>query len=525
MVRRGNSSLYGGSDPCGSPYEPSDGRDGSPYGGDDPRRSSRRQPSSYPVGAGRTYESSRRPRTSDVRSAGERDCAREECRPRSGGPGRRNPKMSRRAFVAAAGGAAAAVLLGAVGITWFLNRAVACTVNGSPCEAPRGSKAADLIRRGYASPSAGNLVSIPDADGNVEVLEYGAGDSYVLTVNGQQVDPAAYRLAAGDVLEFADGPDVTEDAVQQSTEVAFKAQIPQDGAFLVKIGYVAQWGRKGVATVETGMVSGRTVNRGVTQEPQDFIIACAKHINPADGRKLVALTFDDGPDLTYTPQYLDILARYGAKATFFNLGSQIEIGSEYAALSKRCVDEGHQVASHTYAHQNLLDATSEEVKQDLDQAFAAISNATGVATNVMRPPYGNFYGNTFLSYLKAGRDIAYSAYWGIDSKDWELPGVSTIVENVTYGYTSDDFSGAVILMHDAGGNRDQNVEALPTIIERLQGAGFELVTMNELLASCGTFPEWVTSGYATRPEGAEIPDDATEIVYYDPVTYDPLGSG
>ena len=91
------------------------------------------------------------------------------------------------------------------------------------------------------------------------------------------------------------------------------------------IGYVKQWGQNGISTVETGVVSGRTIDRGVTQEARDLIIANSG-VNPDDGRRLVAITFDDGPDLDYTPQYLDILARYGAKATFFMLGSTLAAG-------------------------------------------------------------------------------------------------------------------------------------------------------------------------------------------------------
>lgn len=508
------------------------GRTASPYAGQTSRGARAQQGPSvaYPAGSGRTYESSRAPRAAGVRPVTGQDYVQSAYNSGPGGPGRRGPKMSRRSFIAAAGGAAAAVVLGAVGVTWFVNRAVAFTVNGEPREAPRGSKAADIIKRGYASPVAGNLVSIAAEGETPEVLKAGGGNPYTLTVNGEPVDPETYRLAAGDVLEFSNGTDVTEEVTQQNTEIPFKAQIPQDGSFLVKIGYVAQWGRNGVSTVETGTVSGKTIDRGVTQEPQDFIIACAESINPADGRKLVALTFDDGPDPAYTPQYLDILAQYGAKATFFNLGSQVDAGPEYAELSKRCADEGHQVASHTYSHQNLLDLSADGVKSEVDKAFTAVSNATGVPTNVMRPPYGNFYGNTFLNYLKEGGDIAYSAYWGVDSDDWGVAtngsgiedGAQQIINNCTVGLTADSYNGAVILMHDSGGNRDRDVAALPGLIQAFQSYGYELVTMNELLAACGTFPEWVTSGYATRPEGAQLPGDATEITYYDPYTYNPL---
>ena len=469
----------------------------------------------YPVGAGRTYESSRPSRVAGVRPVTAQDYARGSFGQGggSGSGGGRGPKMDRRTLIACAGGAAAALALGAVGVTWFLNRAVACTVNGSPREAPRGSTAADLVKRGYAAPSAGNLVSIPDENGSVEVLEIGGGDPYTLTVNGEQVDPATYKLSDGDVLEFADGADVTEEVVQQNTEIPCGVQIPGDQWYLNTVGYVKQWGKNGVSTVETGTVSGRTYDRGVTQEPQDLIIDRA-HTNPADGRLLVALTFDDGPSLEYTPQYLDILSRYGAKATFFNLGSNIEAGDEYRAMCKRCVDEGHQMASHTYSHDDItLTGMSDATRNaEIQDTFDAVANATGVATQVMRPPFGEFRGEGFLTYLRQQGDIAYSAYWTVDSLDWELPGVDQIVYNCTRGLSGDNYNGAVILMHDGGGNRDQDVQALPQIIETFQNAGYQFVTMNEMLQACG-FPEWVYSGIVTRPEGAIVPDESATLTY------------
>ncbi len=283
-------------------------------------------------------------------------------------------------------------------------------------------------------------------------------------------------------------------------------QYPDTGFYLATIGYVAQWGRNGISTVETGTVSGRVIDRGVTQEPEDLIIA-KSGINPDDGRKLVALTFDDGPETTYTPQYLDILARYGAKATFFNIGYAIDWGPDYAALSRRCVQEGHQVASHTYSHEDLTAMSAEVDNEDIDHGFEVVEEATGVPTNVLRAPYGNFYGYNFYDYLRTGKDLACTVYWTIDSEDWELLDVDTLINAVAGGVSAwdDSYNGAVILMHDGGSNRDQDVAALPTILERYIQAGYEFVTLNELIASDSTFPEWVSSGYAVRPDWAVIP--------------------
>ncbi len=446
------------------------------------------------------------------------------------------PGITRRQALKAAGiGAASLAVLGLAGAAWYAHRAVACTVNGSVRTASVGSTAQDIINLGYAHPSNGNLVAVC-AEGEVpEILEQGSGERYTLRANGAEVDVDEYRLAENDVLDFWNGADITEAAIAENTEIPCGAQIPEDGYFLVKVGYVAQWGKNGVSSVVTGTRSGKTVDLGITEEPQDLIIAMGSHIKPADGRRLVAITFDDGPDLLYTPQYLDILSRYGAKATFFNLGSQVDAGEDYAALSRRCAEEGHQVASHTYSHSDLLKLDDAARADEITQSLSAVSQACGTESNVIRPPYGNFYGSSFLAYLRAGGDLAYTAYWGLDSQDWDIAnrgygledGAAKIVSNctevtgATLASNPDAFNGSIILMHDAGGDRERDLVALPQIIEAYQAQGFEFVTMNELLTSCGTFPDWVTNGACTRPADAVIPTD-DRVTWYNPKEYDPL---
>ena len=445
-------------------------------------------------------------------------------------------QVSRRQVLKAAGiGIAGLAALGLAGTAWYAHRAVACTVNGSVRMAPVGSTAQDIINLGYAHPSNGNLVAVC-AEGEVpEILEQGSGEHYTLRVNGEKVDVDAYRLAENNVVDFWSGADITEAVIAQNTEIPCGAQVPEDEYFLVKIGYVAQWGKNGTSSVVTGMRSGKIVDLGITEEPQDLIIALGNSIEPTDGRRLVAITFDDGPDPIYTPQYLDILARYGAKATFFDLGSQIDARTDYVALAKRCVQEGHQVASHTYSHSDLLTLDDTARADEIARSLEAVSNACGTPTDVIRPPYGNFYGSSFLAYLRLGGNLAYTAYWGLDSQDWDIAnqgygvedGAAKIVSNctevtgATLATNPEAFNGSIILMHDGGGDRERDVIALPQIIEAYQAQGFEFVTMNELLASCGTFPDWVTSGTCTRPDDAVIPPD-DRVTWYNPQEYDPL---
>lgn len=535
---QGQPSLYGQANPYGSadPYARGDssGRPSNPYGQADPyaqrgssrpsdarrRRHVENPQTAYPVGSGRTYTSSQQNdaanRAAGVRPVNAQDLLRSPyastMRDKHGNKG---PLLSRRGFLAAAGGTAvAAIAMGFVGVNWYTHRAVACTVDGTARDAPIGSSAADLVKRGYSYPKAGNLVSIAAEGETPTVLQEGGGEPYTVTVNGEPVNPETWRLSEGDEVVFTSGADLTEPVSVQQTEIPCAIQYPEDSRLLNPIGYVSQWGRNGVSTIETGQVSGRTIDRGVTQEPQDLIITTG-HINPSDGRLLVALTFDDGPSPTYTPQYLDVLSRYGAKATFFNLGTQLEGGPEYTDLAKRCADEGHQVASHTYSHDDItLTGMSVEARnEEIGKTFTLVSNATGVLTEVMRPPFGEFRGKGYLEYLESGQNISYSAYWTVDSLDWDVAskmglddGASQIVANCTQGLSGDNYNGAIILMHDGGGDRSRDVLALPRIIETFQSAGYEFVTLNEMLASDPAFPSWVTTGYVERPAGSYVPD-------------------
>ncbi len=466
----------------------------------------------YQEGRGTAYSSTR---PSAGRAAGVRPVTGGEYVPGlNGGDGRGG--LTRRQMVAGGCAIGLVALLGVGGVTWWTHRAVACEVNGTQRDVPVSSTAQDLIKRGYAYPAAGNLVSISDEANPAVVLQQGGGNPYKLVVNGQEVDPESYRVGEGDQIEFQNGTDVVEESTKTETRtqpagVQFRApdgtlMDPNDGNtyYLSTIGCVAQWGKEGVETVETGNVSGRVINHGVTQEAQNLIIA-ATHINPQGERPMVALTFDDGPADPYTAQYLDILAQYGAKATFFNLGDN---ALAYPELCKRCVDEGHQMASHTNSHQNLPQLPVDQMKAEVSSAYDSIESSCGVRPVVIRPPYGEYYCKNFLQTLG---EMTYSAYWTVDSEDWRVAGqgqagADAIIANCTKGLDATNYNGAVILMHDGGGDRSCDVMALPTLIETFQNLGYQFVTMDELIAADPAIPAWVSSGDPSIPADAVIPD-------------------
>ena len=193
----------------------------------------------------------------------------------------------------------------------------------------------------------------------------------------------------------------------------------------------------------------------------------------------VSLTFDDGPDPKWTPLILDILKAKKVKATFFLLGSQAE---QYPALVQRIVSEGHEIGNHTYTHQNLSEASTQQIKLECNATQRLIESITGRSTTLFRPPYNaDSRPNDVreLRPLKLVQDeLGYLIVLeGIDPEDWGRPGADVIFQRVK----ELRHLGSTILLHDAGGNRQQTVEALPKIIDWLQARGDHVVSLGELM--------------------------------------------
>jgi len=199
----------------------------------------------------------------------------------------------------------------------------------------------------------------------------------------------------------------------------------------------------------------------------------------AGGEHQVALTFDDGPDPEWTPMVLDILKKYNVKATFFLVGSQAE---QYPDLVRRIVAEGHLIGNHTYTHANLAAIPSRQVQVELNATQRLIESITGRSTTLFRPPYNADSYPTHLEELvplkQVQDDLGYLIVMeSIDPEDWARPGTDVIVQRVKELRKS----GSLILLHDAGGNRQQTVDALPQIIDWLQTRGDTIVPLSTLL--------------------------------------------
>ncbi len=184
----------------------------------------------------------------------------------------------------------------------------------------------------------------------------------------------------------------------------------------------------------------------------------------------VALTFDDGPHASYTPQILDILKRHGAHATFFVLGSR---AASHPGILARAVAEGNEIGSHTWNHMNMARSSHAAICSDLDRTAAAIEKATGKRPRVMRPPYGA--ANSAVTSLVYGRYGTPAILWDVDTQDWRRPGVGVVVDRAV----SKARSGSIILVHDIHAS---TLAAVEGIVSGLQARGFKLVTVSQLMA-------------------------------------------
>ncbi|MFZ0091467.1 MAG: polysaccharide deacetylase family protein, partial [Solirubrobacteraceae bacterium] len=184
----------------------------------------------------------------------------------------------------------------------------------------------------------------------------------------------------------------------------------------------------------------------------------------------IAITFDDGPG-PYTLHLLRVLDRFEIPATFFEVG----IAEQYFhAGTAAIVAHDDPIGDHTETHPPMSQLSRKQQRDQLLQEAAAIGRYGAPFPRMFRPPYG-LWNSTTLALLKQERMLM--VLWTVDTSDYELPGASVIVHRVLAGARP----GAIILMHDAGGNRSETIAALPRIIKGLRARGYKLVTVPRLL--------------------------------------------
>ena len=382
-------------------------------------------------------------------------------------------------------------------LLYWINRPVPITVNGQQAQVRIGSSLKDVLHEAHdVSVNPGNYVTV---SGNV--IQANQGHAFNATVNGKRLSPeevSDFQVQGTEDIVFENGDDIIEEFNAISEPITPYLKMEGTG---YAIQYVSQWARMGEKQYRTGKLSGETAEV-VTIEPRDCIITCRDFYLEGDV-KYVALTFDDGPSELYTPRYLDILDQYGIKATFYNLGDNTQALPD---LARQVVERGHQLCNHTMAHNQLTAVDAATIYSEITRSADVIEQATGVKTTHLRPPYGDF---TERSWLGSGGSITAAVRWSGDSEDWRYTGmtdsetIQTIVDNTLLNI----HSGSILLMHDGGGGGEQDIAALPIIIERLQADGYQFVTISDLMRAAGDIPEDICSGTATMPEDAIWPTE------------------
>ncbi len=181
-----------------------------------------------------------------------------------------------------------------------------------------------------------------------------------------------------------------------------------------------------------------------------------------DGPRVIALTIDDGPSPVYTPQVLQILEKYGVRATFSMVGENV---TYYPSVARDVAAAGHTIINHTWDHSNLTQLTASHQRTEIARATDAIHTAVGTHPKMFRAPYGA-WSKVTLDYC--AREGLVPLDWSVDPADWSRPGVKKIVKTIL-GTTR---TGSIILEHDGGGNRAETVAALKVVIPRLLDEGY-----------------------------------------------------
>jgi cellulose synthase/poly-beta-1,6-N-acetylglucosamine synthase-like glycosyltransferase/peptidoglycan/xylan/chitin deacetylase (PgdA/CDA1 family) len=205
-----------------------------------------------------------------------------------------------------------------------------------------------------------------------------------------------------------------------------------------------------------------------------------------EAQKKLALTFDDGPDPTWTPKILDILKQKNVPATFFVIGVS---ANRWPQLLRREYAEGHEIGNHTYTHPDWenpnLSAT--QIRWELNLTERLIESIVGAKSMLFRPPFGIDHQPEYaeeVAHLPTAQDMGYLIVGQqVDPNDWsqESPGVPIPSEKILENVLEEAPKGNIVLLHDGGGNRSQTVVALPQLIDTLREKGYQFVSVADLI--------------------------------------------
>ena len=198
--------------------------------------------------------------------------------------------------------------------------------------------------------------------------------------------------------------------------------------------------------------------------------APASYNSVETSRRVLALTFDDGPHPELTPRLLDILRHHGVRATFYVVGRNVEA---YPDIARRIVSEGHEIANHTWSHPSLTKLGAAQLRREVESTSEIIQRVTGRRPTNIRPPYGAINESVRRTLLQDhGLDVI---MWSVDPLDWRRPGPAVVTQRLVEGAAP----GAILLAHDI---HPGTIEAIPATITQLKAKGYGFATVSQLLA-------------------------------------------
>ena len=203
---------------------------------------------------------------------------------------------------------------------------------------------------------------------------------------------------------------------------------------------------------------------GTTKKPDEVV-------KPSEKKKVVALTFDDGPDTRYTTAILDILKEKEVQATFFIVGQQV---AKYPEIVKRIVDEGHVIGNHSNNHKDLSKLSKAQIMKEMTTTDELIKEAVGFVPTLFRAPYGAV--SDILKNVLQANDRELIG-WNVDTRDW----AGTSIASMRQMIKEETKPGSTILMHSFGNKHIKNtVDMLPAVIEDLKDMGYSFVTSDKM---------------------------------------------
>jgi peptidoglycan/xylan/chitin deacetylase (PgdA/CDA1 family) len=358
-------------------------------------------------------------------------------------------------------GAAIAVAVVLIGVVlYFTAFTIAVQLDGRSLRLSAATTAGDIFERDLVDRKPGDLLS---AKSRKVLVRGGGGQPYISA--GRRVLSAGDALRGAGDLTSHDGTDAIE-ATRVTTQT-IPVPVRYEGTGPVET--VVETGSPGVREVTVGAISGQVVRKRERVAPIAKVIVRA--YEKTDEKRVVCLTFDDGPWPTTTKAIVKILKQENVTATFFQIGRQAR---HSPSLARLVTDAGLAVANHSENHSYSFGRMSaSSVSKEISEAQYDIKRATGQAPTFFRPPGGitNKAMGPALKKLNLGWVL-----WNVDTGDWQRPSPGKIVSRVMRNVRP----GAVILMHDGGGDRSNTVKALPTIIKKLKERGYSFVTLDAL---------------------------------------------